>query len=103
MTQDVQKIVQSYKQKIEASGIPITKMYVFGSMVSGKTHKGSDIDICIVSTALGKDRQKERVDFMKLSEGVSDSIEPHPYSLVDFNNKYDPLAREIRLHGVLVS
>ena len=96
------KIAKQYAVHIKKAGIPIKKIYMFGSFISGKTHRGSDIDICVVSTIFGKDRLKERVMLMKLQEEVSDYIEPPPFSPKDFSNPFDPLASLIRKQGFLI-
>ena len=75
-------------------------MFVFGSVIKGTTHRGSDIDTCVVSPVFGKDRQKERILLMNLREGISDLIEPHPYSEKDLQNPYDPLSCQIRQTGI---
>lgn len=96
---NILKLTLQYVQKIQKVGIPIEAAFVFGSNVKGKAHQGSDIDLCIVSPKFGKDRQGERVLLLNLREGDSEIIEPHPYSLQDFNNKFDPLSQEIRKTG----
>jgi len=75
---------------------------VFGSIIKGKTHKDSDIDTCIISPVFGKDRQRERVLLMNLREGISDLIEPHPYSEKDFQNSYDSLSSQIKQTGLKI-
>jgi predicted nucleotidyltransferase len=45
--------LKSFK-KAANEEFPIKKMYLFGSMVSGKPHKYSDIDLLIVSTKFRK-------------------------------------------------
>lgn len=95
-------IVQKYLQKVEKAGIPVIKVYIFGSQVKGKARQGSDIDLCIISPRFGKDRQKERVMLMNLSDETTDIIEPHPYSPSDFNNYFDSLSSEIRKTGLTI-
>ena len=97
------KIAKQYAKHIKKTGIPVEKVYIFGSYVTGKAHSGSDIDICVVSSIFGKDRLKERVMLMKLQEEVSDYIEPHPFSPKDFSNPFDPLASQIKEQGLLIS
>ena len=85
---------------IKKNGIPVQDVYIFGSMAKGNMHEGSDIDICIVSPSFGKNRFDERLKLMNLRDGISDLIEPHPYSPTDFNNPYDPLSVEIVRNGI---
>jgi len=96
------KIAKQYAVHVKKAGIPVKKVYVFGSYISGKAHIGSDIDICVVSSIFGKDRLKERVMLMKLQEDINDYIEPHPFSPEDFSNPFDPLASQIKKYGLMI-
>jgi len=96
------KIARQYAIHIKKAGIPVEKVYVFGSQITGKAQSGSDIDICVVSSIFGKDRLKERVMLMNLQEDINDDIEPHPFSPEDFSNPFDPLASQIKKYGLLV-
>lgn len=100
--QHIKKIIMRYVSKIIKYGIPVSHVFVFGSTIEGKMRTGSDIDTCIISPILGKDRQKERVILMNLREGVSDLIEPHPYSEKDFKNPYDSFSSQIQLRGLKI-
>jgi len=100
--QKVTSIVQKYLRKVEKAGIPVTQAYIFGSQIKGKARYGSDIDLCIISPRFGKDRQKERVMLMNLSDEITDIIEPHPYSPLDFNNYFDSLSAEIKKTGLTI-
>jgi len=96
------KLAKKYIANIVGAGVPVQEAYVFGSSVKGQMRKGSDIDICIISPIFGKDRINERLQLMKLQEGVSSLIEPHPYSITDFNNRYDALSHEIKKYGIKI-
>lgn len=98
----IKKITLAYVLKVKKAGIPIKGVYLFGSAAKGKMHKGSDIDICVVSSKFGKKPHDERLFLMRLQKGVSDRIEPHPYSPKDFSNKFDPLIQEIKRNGIQI-
>ena len=53
---DRKKTINKLKEfkKLVVKDFPIQKMYLFGSMVSGKSHKYSDIDLLIVSLGFKK-------------------------------------------------
>jgi len=102
MKKGIEKIVQRYYQRVFSSNIPIEAMYVFGSASKNTMKTASDVDICVVSPTFGKDKLKERVLLMKLRDGISDAIEPHPYSSSEFNSKYDTLAKEIKRTGIVI-
>lgn len=93
-------ISELYIQKLLQKGIRVESAYLFGSYVKPKAHNDySDIDIGIVSPDFGKDRIEERVMLMRLSEGVSDLIEPHPISSEEMSNVYIPFIQEIKRTG----
>ena len=45
--------LREFKKSV-SRGFPVTKMYLFGSMAKGKTHKYSDVDLIIVSPKFRK-------------------------------------------------
>ncbi|MBI2151377.1 nucleotidyltransferase domain-containing protein [Candidatus Woesearchaeota archaeon] len=53
------KSLKAYKKKISKK-IKVDKMIFFGSMVNGKPHKYSDIDLLVVSTGFIKKRYVQR-------------------------------------------
>jgi len=61
-------------RKIINKDFPITKMYLFGSMVGEKTHKYSDIDLIIVSPKFRNmnffKRGAKMYDYWKIREPV---------------------------------
>jgi len=96
------KIAQQYTEALMNSGINIQEVYLFGSRVSGKARRWSDLDTCVVSPEFGKDRLAERVTLLKLGRDISPLIEPHPFSLEDFADEENPLAQEIQRTGVRI-
>ncbi|GAB4219890.1 MAG: hypothetical protein Fur009_8050 [Candidatus Microgenomates bacterium] len=96
------RIAKKFANYVKKSGIPVVDAYLFGSTVTGKTHIGSDIDICIISPIFGKDRQKERLKLMKIQDKINYMIEPHPLSPKDFNNPYNSLSYQIKKTGIKI-
>jgi len=96
------QIVKRYKTEIEKEGISVEDMYIFGSVARKTAHKGSDIDVCVVSTRFGEDMHSEQVKLMNLTRNIDDSIEPHPFSSEDMKETYNPLVHEILKYGIKV-
>ena len=96
-------VVRQYGIILRHDGIAYSRLIVFGSQAKGTAHSWSDIDVCVVSDAFGKDRHTERVKLMHVrrDDALLD-IEPHPFHPKDLQDKYDPLASEICKYGVLV-
>lgn len=96
------QIAKQFKNEIENTGMQVQAMYVFGSVAKRKARKGSDIDICVVSSKFGKDLFAERVKLMGITSRVSDAIEPHPFTVQDMKETYRPMVSEILKYGVKV-
>ncbi|MBI5620532.1 nucleotidyltransferase domain-containing protein [Candidatus Gottesmanbacteria bacterium] len=97
-------LVHQYGLMLQRAGISYTQLIVFGSQAKGSAHSWSDIDVCVVSDRFGKDRHTERVTLMRARRSdVLLDIEPHPYHPNDLEDKYDPLACEIRTYGIQVA
>lgn len=97
---DIINIGRQFIDLVKQSGVPIQQAYLFGSFAKGHPGPDSDIDICIISDQLGLDFIDEMVKLRKLSLKLDDRIEPIPFNPADFADKYDPLAAEIRTHGI---
>lgn len=95
-----ENLINRYGSVLKQSGITAEKLILFGSYAKGRNRPWSDLDICVVSRAFGKNRLQESMDLAALTVKVDSMIEPHPYHPNDLNNKYDPLAKEIRANGI---
>ncbi|MEK7166007.1 MAG: nucleotidyltransferase domain-containing protein [Patescibacteria group bacterium] len=95
------KLIQRYKNSLEKN-FPVTEVIVFGSQAKGTAKEWSDIDVCVVSPILGKDRHDERLMLSRYVDDIDLRIEPHPYHPRDLLDKWDPLAYEIRKYGIKV-
>ena len=102
LKKSVVQSVKHYAALLKEKGILFEKIIVFGSQTTGKAKKWSDVDVCVVSRAFGKDRQAERVQLMTSRDDISLDIEPHPFHPIDLQEKWDPLAHEIRKYGIPV-
>lgn len=95
--------IRHYIQNVKEHGIPVSSAYLFGSYAKGQEIAGvSDIDICISSPTFGKNNRKERVTLMRLREGISDLIEPHPISERDMRSRVNPFVKEIKRVGIRI-
>ncbi|MBU1088297.1 nucleotidyltransferase domain-containing protein [Patescibacteria group bacterium] len=95
-------IAKKYAKLIENEGISVDGLYLFGSRIRGGGHKWSDLDVSVVSSDFGKDRIAEMAKLFYLASKVSGLIEPHSFSLDQFDDKYDSLAQEVKKTGVRV-
>lgn len=97
----VQKSIQSYIQGLEADGLPVTKVILFGSYAKGKANKWSDIDLCVISPQFKDAWSALQYLWSKRIEDEGITIEPVGFSAKDFKEE-TPLVHEIRTTGVRV-
>ena len=76
----------------------IENVILFGSYAKGTNHADSDIDLAIVFTSID-DIIDMQIELMKMRTDDDLMIEPHPFSLSDFNVS-DPVVSEILKNGV---
>lgn len=100
---EAKEIAKKYALALQRAHFPFQAIYLFGSHVKGVAHSWSDIDIAVVSDQLDKDYDKNRWRLWQLRMGVDTRIEPHGFSVEDFENEEDPMAYEIRKTGIKVA
>ncbi len=98
-TQDAISVATSFVSQASLS-LPIQKAYIFGSYAKNSADESSDIDVCVVSPAFGKDVIDETVHLGQIASKIDLRIEPHPMSPEDFSEKYNLLAHEVKTHGI---
>jgi len=95
-------ILKLYKERLLNTSIKLDKMILFGSFAKGDYKKYSDIDVAIVGSNFPGDGIDNYVYLSRLADGIDLRIEPHEFTLEDFNDKWNPLASEVKKHGILI-
>ena len=85
-SKQVDVVVKEYVKLLRKNNIRVEKAILFGSHVSGRSHKDSDIDVAIISQDLGQDRIEEMVVLKEIAEEVNYDLSPRPYSLEQYIN-----------------
>lgn len=99
----VRKLIR-YKRLLEQNGIPVACLIIFGSYAHGTPRAESDIDVCVVSKKLGKDRIEEGKRLFLLAMQIDPLIEPVAYSPEQYRrDRLSPLLHEIRNNGFVIS
>ncbi|TAN33545.1 nucleotidyltransferase domain-containing protein [Patescibacteria group bacterium] len=98
---EVMEKVGKLKKSIEADGIKVHSIFVYGSYAKGNAHKWSDIDVCVVSKNFGT-KIKEPQNYLWSKRVVLHdySLEPIGFSYKDFRFSNSPLISEVRRTGV---
>lgn len=91
------KIANQYVETLRSKYV-ILQAFVFGSFAKGTNHADSDIDIAIVVKNVS-DIIDAQIDMMKLRRKVDLRIEPHPFTVSDFNYE-NPVVHEILKSGI---
>jgi len=99
LTPKIKRSLRTYVRSLENAGFDIEKLLVYGSFAKGTPQEHSDIDVCIVSPNLGKDKIQGMVRLNLLAHRIDPRIEVVPYSPQDLACEEDPLAHEIRKYG----
>ena len=96
------KIVKKYADKLKTENYPVSAVYLFGSQAKGTARKWSDIDVAVVSDKLKRNFDKNSLKLWRMREGVDIRIEPHGFTVKDFENINDPMIYEIRKTGIRI-
>ncbi len=100
---EAKKIVKKYAKKLEEENYPFSAIYLFGSYAKGKSHKWSDIDVAVISEKLKRNRDKNENLLWHIRREVDSMIEPHGFTVKDFQNECDPMVSEIKKTGIRVA
>jgi len=97
----VAEVVAGYTQRLsEQEKLPIKRVIVFGSQVKGRTHKSSDIDVCIISPRFKDILKSMQFLFIKRNrKEVLAGLEPIGFTEKDFKES-SCLIEEIKKTGV---
>ncbi|MBI5220941.1 MAG: nucleotidyltransferase domain-containing protein [Candidatus Liptonbacteria bacterium] len=86
ISKKIEKVVRGYVLRLQKEKkIPVSRVLVYGSQVTGKTHPGSDIDVCIISPRFASSLKEWQLLFsIRNREEVLAGLEPVGYSEEDF-------------------
>ncbi len=98
----VKGYINEYIDALQDDGLPIEKVFLFGSFAKGRTGHWSDIDVCVISSRFGKKVDPyEYLWTKRRRDDVVRGIEPVGFHPKDFIDE-DPLAWEIKTTGIEV-
>lgn len=91
------KIAKRYTDLI-SSKYQVENVILFGSYAKGTNHIDSDIDLAIIFKSID-DIIDMQIDLMKMRTDDDLMIDPHPFSLSDFQAS-NPVVSEILKNGI---
>jgi len=93
-TEEIKEIVKKYYGILLKSGLPVEKVFLFGSYARNQQNKYSDIDVAVVLKEYLGDKFNTRLVLMKYAREFTEIIEPHPFLLSEFD-RTNPFVKEI--------
>lgn len=92
-------LIKNYGNLLKKEGINFRRLILFGSFAKGKARPWSDIDVCLTFNRVADARRKDIGYFNFLASRLDPKLEIIPITEKSLENKYDPLASEIRKYG----
>jgi len=87
---ELHRVIEDVKLALEAMGIRISKIVLFGSHAQGRADEYSDIDIAVISNSFKDMNLLERLEFigMALAKAkIMDPVEVRAYTEEEFESK----------------
>ncbi len=101
--QDVLALVRNYVLNLNHSGIPVEKVFLFGSYARNEAKPDSDIDVLLVSDVFENADEKILAKAWSLDLRVDYRIEPVMMSNMEYNtDDLSPIIDETKRTGIEV-
>ena len=98
--QEVETIIKTFVSLLNVSGIPIEKVFLYGSYARGEETADSDIDILLISNLFDSVDQELKARFWGLTRKVDIRIEPYMVSMKRYvSDEYSPLLQIVKKEG----
>ncbi len=99
----VKKVVHDYTELLRRDRLPIRDVFVFGSRLTRRFRRDSDIDVAVVSPKFSSGFSANKYLLRKAHELPNGDfyIEPHGFHPSTFQDE-NPLVWEIKKHGVKI-
>jgi predicted nucleotidyltransferase len=96
-TGTAKEIIRDFISACAENKINFRKVILFGSIVSGKNHEYSDIDLALVSDQFSGNSIKDwhEMSLVIVKDKKFYNIEPHTYTTKEFENGDDPFVEEV--------
>jgi predicted nucleotidyltransferase len=102
LTQDVAiETVRNYAYEIEARGVHLRMVILYGSFAKGMQHEWSDIDVALVADEFTGFSFDDKKLFPYIGKDPYIRIETKTYP-TDYFRKSDPFIEEIKKDGIVI-
>lgn len=100
---EVKKQVKKYADVLSQYNVQFEHLYLFGSFVTGKQTRDSDIDILVVTKRFPRNSYNEyKKQLWRLTRFVDTRIEPHACTVEDFKKGETLPAIEAKRYGIKI-
>ena len=98
---DVIKLLQEYIILLKASGIPVSKAFLYGSYARNEATENSDIDVMLISGIFDQNNDKIRAKAWMATEKIDVRIEPYMVGIKKFlSDNVSPLLQAVKKEGI---
>ena len=108
MDQDVRAAIEQFRAALEASGIDVHDLVLYGSQVGGNPDEHSDIDVVVVSDSFEGMNVVERLEAIGKAAArarIIDPIEPLGYTVAEYEAMGPGtfVGQEVKPKGIVVA
>lgn len=102
-TDEAMSVARDIGTLLRKEGVPVRRLFLFGSHAQGKQHQWSDIDVAVVHDAFLPTRGKEKSLLFEKGKTVHVRVELLSFRPEDLENRYSAIAQEVQRTGIAVS
>ena len=81
---------------LQQRNVRVERAYLYGSFVSGRADKWSDIDVAVVMPSFDGDGFDFKLTLMRIARDIDPCLEPHPFLADEFNADFPPAAEILK-------
>lgn len=96
------RIARGMKERLIGKGIPVERVFLFGSVASGRTHLWSDLDLAFVCRPFGIDRFAEYQAIAEVRQDFDIAMDIIHFYPEDMENRYSTIVQEVKRNGIEV-
>jgi len=96
------RIAKGMKERLLKKGVPVEKVFVFGSVISGNIHPWSDLDVAFVCRPFGTDRIAEYNTIAGSREDFDIPMDIVFLRSEDMENRFSTIVQEVKKNGIEV-
>ena len=95
-------LAKRFRSALQARGIPVQRLLVYGSVARDQATEDSDLDIAVVCSPFRPTRHEENMELRRVRRDIDPRISPFSLHADDFGKPYFALPREVERDGVEV-